>query len=324
MIKNLHKNLFFSTVILGLSLFSTAQTSTATQTFTAQGTNTNPVSMVINIPGDITVNDGKPIVSITISTLSSDFELNGLPLGNMAGCGDFFNYNLLLDGASTLAGVCDGDFTSQNLSNASEVEITSVDLGAIPIPIPGFMDYNLGVEVKISVTYSECDANAGTDAVITPCMNEPIDLESFLGNGAQPGGTWTGPEGDEITSGNITTASLPGQYNYTYSVVVDNDCADDAIITVDVQDCDYLSVTKEVLENATVFPNPAAEIVTIAGLPQNESSTIEVMDLSGRMVSSKVVNSIATSVDVSSLQNGLYVVRLTTGNSEKMIRLIKQ
>lgn len=325
MIKTLKKQLMLSTLMLGIGLISTAQTSTGTQTFTAQGTSAEAVSLTINIPGDITVNEGKPIVSITISSVTSDFELNGLPLGNMVGCGDFYNYTLNIDSDEVLSGACDGDFTSQNLTNASEVTITSVDLGAIPIPIPGLMDYNLGIEVKLSVTYSECDANAGEDAVISPCMNEPIDLEAFLGNGAQPGGTWTGPEGDEITSGNITSASIPGQYNYTYSVVVDNDCADDATVTVDVQDCDYLSVTKEILEDVTVYPNPASEIVTIDGLPQNGSSTIEVMDLSGRMVTTMdVVNAISTTFDVSSLQNGLYIVRLTSENSEKVIRLIKQ
>ncbi len=73
--------------------------------------------------------------------------------------------------------------------------------------------------------------------------------------------------------------------------------------------------------NAIVYPNPASDMLMVQVSPnQDVESTMQVMDLMGRVVESRIVSLMAgpqqISVDVSSLPNGMYFVRI--GDAEAM------
>ncbi|MCO5260257.1 MAG: T9SS type A sorting domain-containing protein [Crocinitomicaceae bacterium] len=69
---------------------------------------------------------------------------------------------------------------------------------------------------------------------------------------------------------------------------------------------------------ASVYPNPANDVVTIA-LPLDGKATVNVNDLTGRVVSSHAVNFVSqhTSVSVADLQPGVYVFNVTYENGAK-------
>ena len=77
------------------------------------------------------------------------------------------------------------------------------------------------------------------------------------------------------------------------------------------------SVEKEVvaeLEGVNIYPNPVANgIITIA-TNQRENFSLEVFDSVGALVESKRFN-MNTTVDVSALANGVYTVRVNSGNA---------
>ncbi len=64
-----------------------------------------------------------------------------------------------------------------------------------------------------------------------------------------------------------------------------------------------------------VYPNPATEIVTIAGNMAN--ATVEVLDMMGRTVLvHKANSSCETQIDISTLTPGLYIVQMHNANGD--------
>lgn len=64
----------------------------------------------------------------------------------------------------------------------------------------------------------------------------------------------------------------------------------------------------------SVYPNPATEVVTIAGLETAVQYTATVVDLAGREVLNQPVNAAGNTIDVSSLTPGMYVLNVTDEN----------
>jgi hypothetical protein len=78
-------------------------------------------------------------------------------------------------------------------------------------------------------------------------------------------------------------------------------------------------IIDEALEQISVYPNPATNILTIK-LPSEEAGEIQIVNLFGQMVYSEKVMAIAsgtaqTLVDVSSFAAGMYVVRWSSGKN---------
>lgn len=83
----------------------------------------------------------------------------------------------------------------------------------------------------------------------------------------------------------------------------------------------FTSVNELVDEKVRIFPNPASSIVTIeAG---REYETVSVFDLTGKMVMQRTINTLTT-LDISGLQSGLYMLRLEGNDSPVVRKFIKQ
>ncbi len=73
------------------------------------------------------------------------------------------------------------------------------------------------------------------------------------------------------------------------------------------------------IEDAGIYPNPAKDIISIKN---TNSGIISITDLSGKIISSgKIVDGI---YNVSSLQQGLYLVKVVTGNMNYIGKMIKK
>jgi len=166
---------------------------------------------------------------------------------------------------------------------------------------------------------------AGEGGTITACKNQHINLFSGLTGIVNFGGTWYAPNGTVLTNATFLTGTLAGQYIYKY--VVDNGAcdADTTEVILSVGSCNFLG-TEDVslLENVSVSPNPSTGLFQITGISTPDYK-FEVLDLNGRVVlSEKTITSSVTNVNLSAVENGVYMIRLTGQDSEKMIRLIKQ
>lgn len=72
------------------------------------------------------------------------------------------------------------------------------------------------------------------------------------------------------------------------------------------------------------FPNPTNNSVTISKNSDAEA-WLEVLDVTGRnVIEATLVNTVQTTVDMSSLDPGIYIVRVTEGNTSEVIRVTKK
>jgi hypothetical protein len=72
-----------------------------------------------------------------------------------------------------------------------------------------------------------------------------------------------------------------------------------------------------------VYPNPNTGVFTIQS---NVTSikTIEVIDLTGRVLSSKISSSDKVDFNINTLANGIYYVRIQTDKTVEVIKIVKQ
>ena len=61
--------------------------------------------------------------------------------------------------------------------------------------------------------------------------------------------------------------------------------------------------------NIKIYPNPTNNIIIIEGLDKNENNTVQIFDVQGKLVSTKIVNERGT-IDLSELNKGVYVIKI--------------
>jgi hypothetical protein len=76
------------------------------------------------------------------------------------------------------------------------------------------------------------------------------------------------------------------------------------------------------VEQPTVFPHPAREHLWVSGLSSGES-TWEVFDIHGQLCQSGHTLHL-TSIDVSGLQTGFYLVQVRTSRSSQAFKFLKR
>lgn len=86
-------------------------------------------------------------------------------------------------------------------------------------------------------------------------------------------------------------------------------------------DC-TLSVVDRGLLSARLFPNPAASYFTVDS--PDDSLQIEIFDVSGRQIAQKKALSAPEKTAISDWKSGVYLVRLTSGQASKTLKLVKE
>ncbi|AXG72221.1 hypothetical protein KORDIASMS9_04489 [Kordia sp. SMS9] len=86
-------------------------------------------------------------------------------------------------------------------------------------------------------------------------------------------------------------------------------------------DFSTLSVEDTLLENLSVYPNPAVTTVNIKS-PETRIERIEIYNVNGQMV--KTQNTRLETIDVNNLQSGMYLMKLYSEEASKTIKLIKK
>jgi hypothetical protein len=173
-------------------------------------------------------------------------------------------------------------------------------------------------------------SQAGNDGSMSICKNEPTGLLSALGGTITTGGTWFDSNGTPLPSSNIGAGvmSIAGTYNFSY-VVGNGVCKNDSsIVTVTVLNtCDWLGIDDMTVESLTVYPNPTSDRIYISNTASANDFELILMDVNGRVIYSDAKATIGTQayeINMVNVENGVYLVKLTKGNSTQMVRVVKQ
>ena len=82
------------------------------------------------------------------------------------------------------------------------------------------------------------------------------------------------------------------------------------------------SVTDNDLKQLVVYPNPASSVLFVSG--HADYSAVDVFDLHGRLVTRLNFDKMTRSIDLTQLQGGLYLIRITNDQTSEAFRLVKE
>jgi len=166
--------------------------------------------------------------------------------------------------------------------------------------------------------------NAGDDGAVTSCVNSEVLLIQELTGSVAFGGTWSD---DDNVGGLVNGVVYPyaiaaGTYNFSY-VIVEGACSDTAVVAVTIDAC--LGVDANEVSALEVYPNPVADVLTIANLTIDGNATIALLDLQGKVVYSTTVSNVNGNyeLDLSKFENGIYVVAVTSELNTQKVRVVK-
>ncbi|MCX6294609.1 MAG: T9SS type A sorting domain-containing protein [Bacteroidetes bacterium] len=89
----------------------------------------------------------------------------------------------------------------------------------------------------------------------------------------------------------------------------------------------FASVPIQVISNnnsLSIYPNPAKENITINFTSSSKNVSVRIYDATGRLVKNIHIQSGENSINISELENGLYLLNLQDGNNSVTKRFVKQ
>ncbi|MFN8712145.1 MAG: CUB domain-containing protein, partial [Bacteroidota bacterium] len=146
------------------------------------------------------------------------------------------------------------------------------------------------------------------------CTNQS---PSGLSGGSPTGGSWSGSG----VSGNLFNPATagPGIHIISYTYTDSLGCANIATQTVEVDVC--TDITEIQPQHIGIYPNPAQDFVIITISNSSDIKTINVYDLSGRILISEAVNNRnQVQLSLSGISTGVYVI--SAGNHS--VKLVKE
>ena len=167
------------------------------------------------------------------------------------------------------------------------------------------------------LNYIFTDGNSCTDSVYqemivnslpTIAISSPIsffcDYNNAVNLTSSPvGGTWVGTG----VVGNTFSPPIAGVGNYyiTYEYTDANGCSNSDSLFMEVGAC--LGLNENIFENISIHPNPTHSTFTISGINQNDFSSIEILDITGKLLfkTHSPIN-----IDLSNYENGVYLFRI--------------
>ncbi|MBQ4206309.1 MAG: T9SS type A sorting domain-containing protein, partial [Bacteroidales bacterium] len=119
----------------------------------------------------------------------------------------------------------------------------------------------------------------------------------------------------------VDVVKLPGIYTYRIIAFYQNDCESDyAEIEVEVIGDDNVGET--LTANVAMYPNPTFGLVTIKAEAMSQLTVVNVM---GQVLMTQAIDNDEVVLDMSSFENGMYLVNIITdnGNVVKVLNVLR-
>lgn len=185
-----------------------------------------------------------------------------------------------------------------------------------------------GADTTVATINIYGPSQAGMNGTLNVCLNEPINLFDGLSGNADLAGDWYDPSNQLLPNSQPTASNIPGSFNYDY-VTTNGVCpADTALVEVIVDgDCDWLSIGEEELNEISVYPNPATNVINIVNPANTSALKVEIFDVNGRIVATDdnaLENSTEGSIAIDHLETGIYTLRVYGENGHKTFKIVKK
>ena len=203
-------------------------------------------------------------------------------------------------------------------------------------------------------------ALSGSNIVVTPSITTTYSIVGTSSAGCTgtavktvsvgPLGVNTSASSSTICPGSSATLTATGAANYTWNpgglagstIVVSPtitttytalganspSCTGSSVITVSVVICAGLNSFVLNNSNFNIFPNPVSDKLFIKSENTNSNVSVEVVDVMGKVIIKQShnfnANNTTLALNVSTLQSGMYFVKITSEKETKEIRFIKE
>ncbi len=130
------------------------------------------------------------------------------------------------------------------------------------------------------------------------------------------------------TGSNLTTISVSPTTTTTYTLMGTdaNGCSSSTTITQNVSTCTGVNSLAEALEaNYSMYPNPSNGILNVDLVAEAfEATTIEITNALGQVMLNEKLNTLHSTFNIQYFSNGVYFVKVISGNTQKTIKMVKQ
>jgi len=169
----------------------------------------------------------------------------------------------------------------------------------------------------ISVVVNPLPGVSASPVNTVVCMGQPFMLSA---SGASSYQWYKGPA--NIQLGSIIATSVDASTTYTVLGTDDNGCVGIAYVNVAADACTGIATIAGSSNAIRVSPNPGSGVFTIE--TGNASvKTIEVSDISGRVVFAGTTKDERAQLDLSSFANGVYCIKVSSESNSGVAKVIK-
>ncbi len=109
---------------------------------------------------------------------------------------------------------------------------------------------------------------------------------------------------------------------YTLTGSDNNGCKGVTTVALNVQACVGLKEMTSTSGGVKVYPNPNDGVFTIV-VANGKNKTVEILDMTGRLISSSTGKAEVLNMDISALANGIYYVKIQSSEGVEVIKVIK-
>jgi hypothetical protein len=219
--------------------------------------------------------------------------------------------NLMAFGQGVVAFSWNTSATGANITVAPLSSTSYTVIGTNSFGCTGVASQAVGVTPLPSVNVSSSNPDVA-------CHNEAVSLTA---NGGVVY-TWLSGSSSVMYSGNPITV-VPGVTTiFTVTATNAAGCSNKTTITQNVAECVGLK-ENNALTGLKVYPNPTNGVFTIE-LNNNSVKTVEVTDITGRLILANTSVAEQINVNIADLANGIYYVKFQSETATEVIKIVKQ
>jgi hypothetical protein len=144
---------------------------------------------------------------------------------------------------------------------------------------------------------------------------------SATGGGAN--GVYVWKSNKDYVESNSIALPLNVTTIFTVTATDANECKGSYVMVVAVDPCLGLQDINGSASRVTVYPNPNNGIFSVVKA-NGLNKTVEVMDVTGRIIVSATSAANTVDMNISALSNGVYYVKVKSEDSTEVIKIVKQ
>ena len=307
----------------------------------------NPSSLVISSPVS-TICAGQPIV-LSVSGSANSFSWNNGSTGNLITAYPSVNTTYVVTATSILTG-CSNTASklivvnplpvisiltnNQSLCQGSSANLLAVGANTY-LWSNGSAGAGLSVSPLVSTTYSVygtnnfgCSSTTSQLINVTPlpvvtAVSVPSSIckgegSTLVGSGAA---NYSWNSTNNYIQGGQVNVSPTASTMYTLTGTI-NGCTSTAFVSVIVYECVGINSLSSNSNDLKVYPNPSSSDITVE-LKKDGIYTIELIDVTGKVVLVKSTEEEKLNLNINFLSNGVYYLKAKSQNTMNVVKIIK-